>query len=69
MDWISVDDRLPKGGLVLIISDCGLIAVGSHEIKSDGPCWRIGNDFIAWDYDYNYDFTVDSWAEIELPRG
>ena len=66
-EWISVEDELPKNDLVLIINELGDITVGSHEIKHDGACWRVGNDCVSWDYDFNYEFYVTHWQPLPEP--
>ena len=66
-EWISVQQELPKTGLVLVVNDSGDITVGSHEIKHDGGCWRIGNDNVSWDYDFNHDYDVTHWMPLPSP--
>lgn len=64
-EWISVDDELPKNGNVFIADDNGLILVGSHETRHDGPCWRIGESTVLWDHDFNLDFYVHYWMPMD----
>lgn len=64
-EWISIEEKLPGNELVLVKDDEEKIAVGSYEIRHDGPEWRIGNDEISWDYQYNLDYCVAYWKPIE----
>lgn len=65
--WISVDLMLPKEGdqvLILIDGDrIPLVSVGEYDSKHHG-CWRVGNCFIVWDYDFAYEMEVTHWAEL-----
>jgi hypothetical protein len=63
-EWIDVHAELPKSGLVLLKNKRGDITVGSHKINNDGGAWRIGNYYVAWDYDCNYDYVVTHWRNI-----
>lgn len=67
MEWISVEDRLPGIGLVLVADEDGFICVGNYEIKHDGPAWRIGNDEVSWDFDYNLEYEVTHWMPLPDP--
>ena len=71
-DWISVDDKMPAANhLVIVTNEEGDRTVGSYEVASDGGCWKIGNDCVAWDYCFNCDYTVTHWAElpaVEIPE-
>lgn len=62
--WIPVDKKLPpKGELVLLHTDDGNTIVGSYDLNHQG-CWRIGNDTISWDFDFNYEIDIEFWMEL-----
>jgi hypothetical protein len=63
-EWKNVCDEVPNDEYVLVVNDHGEMAVGSYEVKSDGPCWRIGHDCVGWDYDFNKDYEVTHWAKL-----
>ena len=66
-EWISVCDEMPKNDLVLVCNDLGDIEVGSFEVSPEISCWRIGNDCVGWDYDFNRDYTVTHWMPLPEP--
>lgn len=69
MKWISVEDKEPpEGELILLNTDNG-ITVGSFEKNYKGyDSYRLGNDCIAWDYDFNLgDISVHHWMPLPEP--
>lgn len=66
MKWISVKDNSeqPGNNPVFIRTEDGDISVGSLEINSDGITWRVGNDRLSWDYDFNLGVAVTEWCPI-----
>ena len=73
--WISVDTPPELGVLVL-----GLVKVAFSRpmeiietevtLMLDNDGWRIGNDLIAWDYDFNYgDMEITHWQPLPPMNG
>ena len=62
--WIPASVTPKEHELVLLKDEDGDIVVGSYVERHDGPAWRIGNDSVIWDYDYNLDYYVTHWRKI-----
>ena len=68
MTWISVEERLPDDDtLVLFNTEEQGLVVGSVDHDDNGLCFRIGNQYISWDYDFNYDCTITHWMPLPEP--
>jgi hypothetical protein len=67
-EWISIDNELPKNDkLVLILVNREDATVGQRDPAYSG-CWRIGNDAIAWDYDFSFGVEMDVTHWMPLPE-
>ncbi len=68
MEWISVRDELPGNEeKVLVCDEDSNMVVGCYGSTRNGPCWRIGNDEVSWDFDYNLDYNVTHWMKLPEP--
>ena len=71
-EWISASEKLPEDGhdVLVFIPDIESYSIGSVEHREDGLTWRLGNDCIVWDFDFNLDLRFEDityWQELPLP--
>lgn len=71
MEWISVDERLPiVGELVLVKNEEGAVITGWLDKDVSGECWGMGNQSIVWDFDFNVESEVIEWMPLpDPPKG
>lgn len=73
-NWVSVDDKLPTDGELVLLcieydEDNSSQSTGCIECGSEGMQWRIGNDYFAWDHNFNIGIAFESvthWQELPV---
>jgi hypothetical protein len=77
-EWISVNDKLPPLGEVVLVCEEGIVSTLALRIKEQFPCpypsnqsiecevWTVKSNGGGWEYEPN-DCTPDHWMRLPSP--
>lgn len=70
-NWVNAFEcKPPTEQRVLLMTESGELVTGWLR-KLDGDNWYycFGNEFLSWDYEFNYDLgAVTHWKKVEPPK-
>lgn len=69
-EWISVFKEKPEiNSKLLLMTESGEIVTGwLKQLRDDDIYYCIGNEFCAWDYEFNYYLgAITHWMPLPAP--